>query len=44
VVTIAGLIANRRYLAATIQAPFVGKTIRHSGRPHHSVEDPGLPA
>jgi cation:H+ antiporter len=44
VVAIAGLIVNRRYLAATIRAPFVGKTIRHSGRPHHSVEDPGLPA
>jgi cation:H+ antiporter len=44
VVAIAGLIVNRRHLAATIRAPFVGKTIRHSGRPHHSVEDPGLPA
>jgi cation:H+ antiporter len=34
VVAIVGLIVNRRYLAATISAPFVGRTIRHSRRPH----------
>src|ERR1700758_3435180 len=42
-VAIAGLIMNRRHLAATIKAPFVGTAIRHSGRPHRSLEDLGLP-
>ena len=42
-VAIAGLIVNRRYLAATVRAPFVGTAIRHSGRPHQSLEDPGIP-
>jgi cation:H+ antiporter len=42
-VAIAGLIVNRRYLVATVQAPFVGTAIRHSGRPHHAEDDPGLP-
>jgi cation:H+ antiporter len=42
-VTIAGLIVNRRYLAATVRAPFVGRAIRHSGHPHHAEDDPGLP-
>jgi cation:H+ antiporter len=42
-VAIAGLIVNRRYLAVTVRAPFVGTAIRHSGRPHQSLEDTGLP-
>ena len=42
-VAIAGLIINRRYLAATVQAPFVGRAIRHSGLPHQQPEAPGLP-
>ena len=43
-VAVAGLIINRRHLTATIQAPFVGKAIRHSGHPRQSLEDSGLPA
>jgi cation:H+ antiporter len=39
-VAIAGLIVNRRYLIATVRAPFVGRAIRHSGRPHHAEDDP----
>jgi cation:H+ antiporter len=42
-VAIAGLIINRRHLAATIRAPFIGKAIRHSGHPHQSMEGSGLP-
>ncbi|WP_230981554.1 sodium:proton exchanger [Mycobacterium malmoense] len=34
VVAVAALIVNRRHLAATVQAPFVGRAIRHSGHPH----------
>jgi cation:H+ antiporter len=37
-VAIAGLIINRRHLAATIRAPFVGTAIRHSGHPHEAAE------
>jgi cation:H+ antiporter len=40
VVAIAGLIVNRRYLIATVRAPFVGRAIRHSGRPHDAEGDP----
>jgi cation:H+ antiporter len=40
-VAIAGLIVNHRYLLATVRAPFVGRAIRHSGRPHHAEDDPG---
>jgi cation:H+ antiporter len=39
-VAIAGLIVNRRYLVATLQAPFVGRAIRHTGRPHHAEDGP----
>jgi cation:H+ antiporter len=39
-VTVAGLIINHRYLIATVRAPFVGRTIRHSGHPHHAENDP----
>ncbi len=42
VVAIAGLIINRRNLAATVRAPFVGTAIRHGGHPHES-ESPTLP-
>ena len=41
-VAVAGLLINRRHLAATLKAPFVGTTIRHSGHPHHSPEGPDL--
>lgn len=40
VIAIGGLIVNRRYLAATVQAPFLGTAIRHSGHPHHESESP----
>jgi len=43
VVAIAGLIINRRYLVATAKAPFVGRAIRHSGRPHHAEDGTGIP-
>jgi len=43
VVAIAGLIVNRRNLAATVRAPFVGTAIRHGGHPHHEPENPTLP-
>ncbi len=42
VITLGGLIINRRSLAATLRAPFFGTAIRHSGHPHSS-EDHGLP-
>jgi len=42
-VAIAGLVINRRHLAATVQAPFVGRAIRHSGRPNQSLKGPDLP-
>ncbi|MEB3980707.1 sodium:proton exchanger [Mycobacterium sp. 663a-19] len=41
-VAVAGLIVNRRHLAATVRAPFVGTAIRHGGHPHH-LEGSGLP-
>ena len=41
-VAIAGLLINRRHLAATLKAPFVGTTIRHSGHPHQPLEGPDL--
>ena len=37
-VAIAGLIINRRHLAATLRAPFRGTAVRHSGHPHHESE------
>ncbi|HKI41322.1 MAG TPA: sodium:proton exchanger [Mycobacterium sp.] len=40
---VVGLIVNRRHLAATLRAPFLGTAIRHSGHPHQSAPDPGLP-
>jgi cation:H+ antiporter len=42
-VAVVGLIVNRRHLVATFRAPFVGRAIRHSGRPHHDAESPTLP-
>jgi len=39
-IAVAGLIVNRRHLAATVQAPFVGRAIRHSGHPHHAEDGP----
>ncbi len=40
-VAIVGLIVNRRYLPATVRAPFFGTAIRHSGHPHE--QDSELP-
>ncbi|MGO9182336.1 sodium:proton exchanger [Mycobacterium sp.] len=40
---VVGLIVNRRHLAATLRAPFLGTALRHSGHPHQSAPDPGLP-
>lgn len=37
-VALAGLIVNRRYLAATLRAPFVGTALRHGGHPQHQPE------
>src|ERR1700739_660600 len=39
-VAIAGLIINHRYVIDTVRAPFVGRAIRHSGRPQQAEEDP----
>jgi cation:H+ antiporter len=41
---IVGFIVNRRHLAATVRAPFVGTAVRHGGHPHEPSEAPGLPA
>ncbi len=38
VITVGGLIVNRRYVAATLQAPFLGTAVRHAGHPHHPAE------
>ncbi len=43
-IAIGGLIINRRHLAATLQAPFIGTAMRHGGHPHHPAEEPALPA
>ena len=37
-VAIAGLIVNRRHLAATVRAPFRGTAVRHGGHPHEPSE------
>ena len=39
-VAIAGVVVNRRYLLATVRAPFVGTAIRHGGRPQHAEDGP----
>jgi len=41
-VAVAGLIINRRHLAATVQAPFVGTAIRHGGHPQQPPDVPRL--
>ncbi|WAC91477.1 sodium:proton exchanger [Mycobacterium sp. Aquia_213] len=43
VITIGGLIVNRRHVAATLQAPFLGTAVRHAGHPHHPAEESVLP-
>jgi cation:H+ antiporter len=40
-VAIAGLIINRRHLAATVRAPFIGTAVRHSGHPRELSEAGG---
>ena len=42
-VAVVGLIINRRHLVATLQAPFRGRAIRHSGHPHQATTETGLP-
>jgi cation:H+ antiporter len=42
-VAVAGLLINRRHVPATVRAPFFGTAVRHSGHPHQSMPDPGLP-
>jgi cation:H+ antiporter len=42
VIAVGGLIINRRHLAATVRAPFIGTATRHSGHPHHEPESPAL--
>ena len=37
-VAVAGLIINRRHLAATVRAPFMGTAVRHGGHPHEPSE------
>ncbi|MEE6179842.1 sodium:proton exchanger [Mycobacterium sp. 050134] len=39
-VALAGLVVNRRHLAATVRAPFRGRAVRRSGHPHY--EESGL--
>jgi cation:H+ antiporter len=43
-VAVVGLLVNRRHLAATLRAPFFATATRHSGPPHQSTEQPGVPA
>jgi cation:H+ antiporter len=38
---IVGFIVNRRHVAATVRAPFVGTAVRHSGHPHELFEAGG---
>jgi cation:H+ antiporter len=40
-VAVAGLLINRRHLAATIRAPFRGTAVRHGGHPHEPSEAGG---
>jgi cation:H+ antiporter len=40
-VAIAAFVINRRHLAVTLQAPFVGTAIRHGGHLHEPSETPG---
>jgi cation:H+ antiporter len=42
VIAVGGLIINRRHLAATLRAPFIGTAIRHAGHAHHEPESPAL--
>ena len=42
-VAVVGLFVNRRHLMSTVQAPFVGRAIRHTGHPHHEAESTTLP-
>lgn len=44
VIAIAGLIINRYHLAATVRAPFIGRTVRHGGhlnQPSRTLTDRG---
>ncbi len=40
-VAVAGMIVNRRHLAATVRAPFMGTAVRHGGHPHEESEAGG---
>jgi cation:H+ antiporter len=41
-VAIVGLIVNRRHLVSTVQAPFIGRAVRHTGHPHPAEDGHGL--
>ena len=40
-VAVGGMIVNRRHLAATVRAPFMGTAVRHGGHPHEESEAGG---
>jgi cation:H+ antiporter len=40
-IAVAGLVINRKHLAATIRAPFRGTAVRHSGHPHEDSDAAG---
>ncbi len=42
-VAVVALVVNRRHLAPTLQAPFRGRAIRHSGHPHEGDPHAGPP-
>ncbi|MEZ0351280.1 sodium:proton exchanger [Mycobacterium sp. pR1184] len=42
-IAVGGLVVNRRYLTATLKAPFLGTAVRHAGHPHHLAEEAALP-
>jgi cation:H+ antiporter len=37
-IAVGGLVVNRRHVAATVRAPFLGTAVRHGGHPHHEPE------
>jgi cation:H+ antiporter len=41
---VVGLVINRRHLAATVKAPFIGTAVRHSGHPHLASDAADLAA
>jgi cation:H+ antiporter len=37
-IAVGGLVVNRRHVAATVRAPFLGTAVRHGGHLHHEPE------